>query len=93
MSTRLNTIFLTLALALTTVTASPLGGSPKVHQLGALYGYVAGTISEPVGITCSPLNSGAIGGNACQAQTACCTGNDYHNGGLVVGCSPMAFGN
>ncbi|TEB25927.1 hypothetical protein FA13DRAFT_1895658, partial [Coprinellus micaceus] len=66
------------------------GGSPAVSALSGLFD-LPGTISGSVGLTCSPIAVGGIGGTNCQQQTACCTGNSY-NGMLVIGCSPLGAG-
>ncbi|KAG8217941.1 hydrophobin, partial [Butyriboletus roseoflavus] len=39
-----------------------------------------------VGFNCSPIS--LVGGNTCEQQPVCCTGNDF-NGLVNIGCSPI----
>ncbi|KAH8823189.1 hydrophobin-251 [Flagelloscypha sp. PMI_526] len=41
-----------------------------------------------VGLTCSPVNVIAIGGNSCNSQPVCCENNNF-NGVVAIGCTPI----
>ncbi|KAI0631626.1 fungal hydrophobin [Trametes polyzona] len=44
--------------------------------------------NEQVGLTCTPLNIPAVGGDqSCTAMPVCCNGNNF--GGFSIGCSPI----
>ncbi|KZT30201.1 fungal hydrophobin [Neolentinus lepideus HHB14362 ss-1] len=66
-------------------------GSPGVSTLAGLLGIVLNGLDAPVGIQCSPLTVGGIGGGAtCTAQPVCC--EDNAQGGLIsVGCIPITI--
>ncbi|KAF9486055.1 hydrophobin-263, partial [Pholiota conissans] len=57
-------------------------------SLAGLLGISLGDLTPIVGLTCSGLNVGGIGGTSCSQQPACCTGNTF--GGLItLGCTPL----
>ncbi|GLB42284.1 putative hydrophobin [Lyophyllum shimeji] len=63
-------------------------GNPVVGILSGLLGVVLPSLTGQVGLNCSPLNVIGIGGNSCNAQPVCCTGNNF-SGLLVLGCTPI----
>ncbi|EAU88857.1 hypothetical protein CC1G_01230 [Coprinopsis cinerea okayama7 len=64
---------------------------PSVSTLAGLFGFV-GNLGNSIGISCSALNIGSLGGAPnCNQQTVCCTGNQY-NGLIAFGCTPFNFG-
>ncbi|KAF8154177.1 hydrophobin 2 [Crassisporium funariophilum] len=50
-----------------------------------LLGIVIDPIDAVIGVNCSPITVGGIGGNSCNAQPVCCSNNTY-NGLVNVGC-------
>ncbi|EIW52876.1 fungal hydrophobin [Trametes versicolor FP-101664 SS1] len=43
---------------------------------------------DQAGLTCTPINTGSVGGNpSCEAAPVCCNGNSY--GGVSLGCAPI----
>ncbi|ETW76620.1 hydrophobin-like protein [Heterobasidion irregulare TC 32-1] len=48
-------------------------------------------LSVPIGLTCSPLNLLALGGNSCASQPVCCENNNF-NGLVAIGCTPIDLG-
>ncbi|EKM81491.1 hypothetical protein AGABI1DRAFT_111797 [Agaricus bisporus var. burnettii JB137-S8] len=64
------------------------GSDPTVRLIAGLLDIDLSLIEGIVGLTCSPITV-IGGGNSCISQTACCTGNNYYGGLLVLGCSPI----
>ncbi|PIL35392.1 hypothetical protein GSI_02118 [Ganoderma sinense ZZ0214-1] len=61
--------------------ASP--NDPIVAPILASLGIPASSLDEPVGVTCTPLNSTQA---QCPTQRACCTDNDF-NGVVALDCT------
>ncbi|TFK39699.1 hydrophobin-251 [Crucibulum laeve] len=59
--------------------------------LAGLAGILLGPITGQVGLTCSPITAIGLGGNSCNAQTVCCSGNNF-NGLVALGCTPINVG-
>ncbi|KDR84489.1 hypothetical protein GALMADRAFT_237367 [Galerina marginata CBS 339.88] len=62
--------------------------TPSVASLLTLLGVVVGSVTAPVGVTCSPISVIGLGGNSCSAQPVCCSNNSF-NGIVALGCSPV----
>ncbi|KAL7278093.1 hypothetical protein ACG7TL_008063 [Trametes sanguinea] len=46
--------------------------------------------SSSVGVSCTPINTGSVGGNpSCTSMPVCCDGNSFNDGLLTLGCSPI----
>ncbi|CDO68556.1 hypothetical protein BN946_scf184998.g53 [Trametes cinnabarina] len=46
--------------------------------------------SSSVGVSCTPINTGSVGGNpSCTQMPVCCDGNQFS--GITLGCSPIAL--
>ncbi|KAF8997848.1 fungal hydrophobin-domain-containing protein [Cyathus striatus] len=63
--------------------------SQSVAKLLALLGVPVQGVNAQVGLTCTPVTVIGIAGNNCDAQPACCTGQNY-NGAVVLGCNPIS---
>jgi len=65
--------------------------STEVTNILGPLGVVLGDLTAQVGLQCSPLSILSTGGNTCDQQPVCCTGNNIK--GLVnLGCSPLNVG-
>ncbi|KAH7919200.1 fungal hydrophobin [Leucogyrophana mollusca] len=63
--------------------------SSAVTSLLGLLGLVLGDLTGNVGLGCSPITAVGTGSGAtCTQEPVCCT-NDYYNGLINVGCSPV----
>ncbi|KAH7907315.1 fungal hydrophobin-domain-containing protein [Hygrophoropsis aurantiaca] len=63
--------------------------SSAVTTLLGLLGVVLGDLTGSVGLNCSPITAVGTGSGAtCTQEPVCCT-NDYYNGLINVGCSPV----
>ncbi|KAF8068960.1 hydrophobin [Lyophyllum atratum] len=70
--------------------ASDPGVLALLGLLGGLGGITGGLggITGLVGLNCTPIPIIGAGGNSCNAQPVCCTGNNF-SGLVVIGCSPI----
>ncbi|KAH7886732.1 fungal hydrophobin-domain-containing protein [Phlebopus sp. FC_14] len=65
--------------------------SSTVTSLLSALGIVLGDITGEVGIGCTPITVVGTGSGAtCTQQPVCCT-NNYYNGLVNVGCSPITL--
>ncbi|TFK67129.1 fungal hydrophobin [Pluteus cervinus] len=65
----------------------------SVHSVGlaSFFGVVGALAQNPnalVSATCNPVSVIGGGGNSCNAQPVCCTGNSF-TGVIAVGCTPV----
>jgi hypothetical protein len=63
--------------------------SPTVAAIAGLLGITIPPVGL-VGLTCSPITVIGGGGNSCNTQPVCCTGNNF-NGLIVTGCTPVSL--
>ncbi|KAF4578405.1 Hydrophobin [Pleurotus pulmonarius] len=59
-----------------------------IAGLLGLLNIVVSDITALVGITCTPISIGGVGGTSCSSQTLCCDNNNFH-GLLALGCIPI----
>ncbi|KAF9442647.1 fungal hydrophobin [Macrolepiota fuliginosa MF-IS2] len=57
-------------------------------QLLGTIGVAVSGVTGLIGLGCSPIDVLAVGGNSCNAQPVCCTGNNF-NGLVAIGCTPI----
>ncbi|TFK37330.1 fungal hydrophobin-domain-containing protein [Crucibulum laeve] len=62
--------------------------SAEATTILGLLGIALSDLNVLVGLQCSPVTVGGIGGNSCNAQTVCCQNNDF-SGVIVIGCVPI----
>ena len=59
-----------------------------IVQLAGLLGIALPSLGGMVGLSCSPISIGGVGGSNCSAQPVCCTGNVF-SGLIAAGCTPI----
>ncbi|PBK84081.1 hydrophobin-domain-containing protein [Armillaria gallica] len=70
-------------------TQSPTSGI--VQSLLGLLGIPIGSITDNVGLTCSPITVLGLGSTQCSNQVVCCYNNNF-NGVIALGCTPINIG-
>ncbi|KAL0570359.1 hypothetical protein V5O48_011606 [Marasmius crinis-equi] len=65
--------------------------SPDVQKALGLVGAVVGDITAQVGLSCTPVSVLGKGGNKCTSQTACCVGNEFEDGAVIIGCNNISL--
>ncbi|KAL0575788.1 hypothetical protein V5O48_006186 [Marasmius crinis-equi] len=66
--------------------------SPDVQKaIAGLVGAVVGDVTAQVGLSCTPVSVLGKGGNKCTSQTACCVGNEFEGGRVVMGCNNISL--
>ncbi|PFH48641.1 hypothetical protein AMATHDRAFT_64938 [Amanita thiersii Skay4041] len=62
--------------------------STLISGLLTILGVNVGSLTGLVGVTCSPITVIGVSGTNCNAQTVCCTNNNF-NGVVALGCTPI----
>ncbi|KAI0070165.1 fungal hydrophobin [Panus rudis PR-1116 ss-1] len=65
-------------------------GSATGAALLGLLGIVVQDLNVLLGVDCSPISVGGVGGGNCGAQAVCCENNNV-GGGISLGCVPVTL--